>query len=384
MKKLFLFVAAVAMSIAASATDLWTGSKHVSWTDGSLQIEAAKFAAAQPGQKIVLSFSDATDGLELKVMNAHFDHLAGSRESLWISGTGTVEQFLTQAAVDSLKLYGLELIGANFTATKVELLDGKNLKDGLSVWTGFFWADGYQTLELYRDGYCNVDFSKVSAIRFYSEAKGSEYVINLLENWDAEGKIADQTSMTDGDGYKELPLTDGLRNRLVAAGRWMVQFSNEALDPFNVTDIVLVMAPEPVVDYYLVGSMNNWEADSAYLFVANPANEGEYMLNVTLAQNDQLKVIGTADGGQTKTWYPDGVDNNYVVDAAHAGKVTVYFRPEGNIGDWYAGFFYVTEASGQGFNSINSTSKAVKIIENGQIVILKNGIRYNALGAEIK
>lgn len=52
MKKLFLFVAAVAMSIAASATDLWTGSKHVSWTDGSLQIEAAKFAAAQPGQKL--------------------------------------------------------------------------------------------------------------------------------------------------------------------------------------------------------------------------------------------------------------------------------------------------------------------------------------------
>ena len=52
MKKVFLFVAVVAMSIAASATDLWTGSQHVSWADGGLQIEAAQFAAAQPGNML--------------------------------------------------------------------------------------------------------------------------------------------------------------------------------------------------------------------------------------------------------------------------------------------------------------------------------------------
>ena len=51
-------MAATAMNIAASATDLWTGSKHVSWEDGALQIEAAKFANAQPGQKIVVSFEE--------------------------------------------------------------------------------------------------------------------------------------------------------------------------------------------------------------------------------------------------------------------------------------------------------------------------------------
>lgn len=281
MKKFFLFVAAAAMSIAASAADIWTGPKHVSWAEGGVQIAATQFATAQPGQKIVVTYEAATDGMEFKVMNAHFDHLAGSREALWINGNANYEQFLTQAAVDSLKLYGLEIIGANFNCTKVELLDGKNLKEGLSVWTGFFWADGYKTLELYRDGYCNVDFSKVTAIRFYSEAKGSEYIINLLENWDAEGKIADQTSMTDGDGYKELPLTDEFRNRLVAAGHWMVQFSNEALDPFNVTDVVLVM-------------------------------------------KDPTAIHNTA-----------------------------------------------------------AETKAVKIIENGKMVIIKNGIRYNALGAEL-
>ena len=123
-KKIFLFMAATAMSIAASATDLWTGSQHVSWADGGLQIEAAKFAAAQPGQKIVVSFAEgATDGIEFKVINKNFDHLAGSRENAWIKDATVFEQFLTQAAVDSLKLYGLELIGANFTVTKVEGVD---------------------------------------------------------------------------------------------------------------------------------------------------------------------------------------------------------------------------------------------------------------------
>jgi len=248
MKKIFLFVAALAMSIAASATDIWTGSKHVSWADGGLQIAAAQFANATPGQKIVLTYESASDGVEFKVMNEHFDHLAGSREAAKINGNGTFEQFLTQTAVDSLKAHGLEIIGANFTATKVELNDGKTLKDGVSVWTGFFWADEWSTLELYRDGYCNVDFSKATAIRFYSEAAGTNYTLNFLENWDAGGKFADQSNMTDGAGYKELPLTDELRTRIANAGHWMIQFNKEQLAAFNVTDIVLVMSGTTGID----------------------------------------------------------------------------------------------------------------------------------------
>jgi len=240
MKKFIILAAAAVISVAASATDLWTGSKHVSWSDGGLQISADKFADAQPGQKIVVHFTGASDGMEFKVINEHFDHLAGSREALWISGDGVIEQFLTEAAVVGVKTYGLEIIGANFTCTGVELLDGKELKEGITVWTGFFWADEWSTLELYRDGYCNEDFSSVTAIRFYSEAPGTEYVLNFLKNWDADGKFADQSVMTDGEGYKELALTDELRAQLPEAGHWMIQFNKEGLDPFNVTDIVLI------------------------------------------------------------------------------------------------------------------------------------------------
>ena len=246
MKKLSLLALFAAIVMSVNATDLWTGSKHVSWADGGLQIAAGDFAAAQAGQKIVVHFTGASDGIEFKVMNENFDHLAGSREAAWINGDGTYEQFLTAAAVEGLKAHGLEIIGANFTVSQVELLDGKELKEGITVWTGFFWADDWNTLELYRDGYSYVDFSEVTAIRFYSEAAGTDYVLNFKSSWEDAGQIASKADMTDGEGYAELAMTDELRTKMSEASHWMIQFNKEALNAFNVTDIVLVVpATEP-------------------------------------------------------------------------------------------------------------------------------------------
>ena len=281
MKKISLIALFAALVMSVNATDIWTGSKHVSWSDGGVQIAATQFATAQPGNLIKVHFTGASDGIEFKVMNQFFDHLAGSREAAWISGDGAFEQFLTPTAVDSLKAYGLEIIGANFTCTKVELLESKTLKEGFTVWTGFFWADSWSTLELYYNGYAGVDFSNATALRIYSEANRSDFVINIKENWDPEGQIADQTAMTAGEGYMELPLTDVLRNRLANAGHWMIQFNKEAGAAFNVTDIVLV------------GN------------------------------------------------FPTAISNTA------------------------------------------AESKAVKFFENGQLVIIKNGVKYNALGAQL-
>ena len=244
MKKISLVALFAALVMSVNATDIWTGSKHVSWSDGGVQIAADQFTAAQPGQKIVVSFNGASDGIEFKVMNQFFDHLAGSREAAWISGDGAFEQFLTPAAVDSLKAYGLEIIGANFNCTNVALEDGKaELKDGYTVWTGFFWADEWSTLELYWNGYAGVDWSKATALRIYSEAGRSDFVINVnLNAWPDQGgeNVANQNAMTAGEGYMELPLTDELRTKLAEASKWMIQFNKETGEAFNVTDIVLV------------------------------------------------------------------------------------------------------------------------------------------------
>ena len=311
---------------------IFRGSHAVSWSN-PLNIEADKFAEAIAGQRIVVTYKGATDGIEFK---ANGNHMAGSREAAYISESGTYEQYLTAKAVEEIKAYGLEIVGNNFTVTKVQLLNGKEPKAGTSVWTGYFWADSWSTLELYKEGYNYVDFSNIAAVRFYTEAAGTNYVLNFMKGWGEGDKFADQTNMTDGEGYKELVLTDELRTKLAEAGHWMIQFNKEGLSAFNVTDIVLVEKPK----YYLVGTFNNWTPAEQYLFAEDTEKEGEFVLaDVALALNDELKVVKVEDG--VKTWYPEG--DNYVVDFEYVGEhKSVRFRPEAKTEEgWFEGCIYI-------------------------------------------
>ena len=311
---------------------IFRGSHAVNWNN-PLNIEAGKFAEAIAGQRIVVTYKGATDGIEFK---ANGNHMAGSREAAYISASGTYEQYLTAKAVEEIKAYGLEIVGNNFTVTKVQLLNGKEPKAGTSVWTGYFWADSWSTLELYKEGYNYVDFSNIAAVRFYTEAAGTDYVLNFMKGWGEGDKFADQTNMTNGEGYKELVLTDELRTKLAEADHWMIQFNKEGLSAFNVTDIVLVEKPK----YYLVGTFNNWTPAEQYLFAEDTKKEGEFVLaDVALALNDELKVVKVEDG--VKTWYPEG--DNYVVDFEYVGEhKSVRVRPEAKTEEgWFEGCIYI-------------------------------------------
>lgn len=253
MRKFFLMALMTALVVANSnAEDIFYGPHAVSWGT-PLNLAPENFANAEPGDKIVVTYTDAKEMvngknegsvIEFKVMNEHFDHLAGSRDALRIRDNGSTEQFLTAPAVDSLKAHGLQIIGNDFTVTKVELLFGKYLRnEGTLVWTGFFWADSWSTLEIYKESYSFIDLSKYQAIRFYTEAGRSDFVLNVILNAypDQGGEnVANQNAMTAGEGYMELPLTDELRTKLAEASKWMIQFNKETGKPFNVTDIVLV------------------------------------------------------------------------------------------------------------------------------------------------
>ena len=423
-----LMLFALAFLFNAKAMDIWTGSKYVSWADGGLQIAADQFAAAQPGNLIKVHFTDATDGIEFKVMNEHFDHLAGSREAAWISGDGAFEQFLTQTAVDSLKAYGLEIIGANFTCTKVELLESKTLKEGFTVWTGFFWADEWSTLELYWNGYAGVDFNSATALRIYSEANRSDFVINIKENWDPEGQIADQSAMTAGEGYMELPLTDDLRNRLANAGHWMIQFDKggDEKAPFNVTDIVLVME-EPYTRTVTNGNYGTIclsraaatiEGATMYRIVGGNASEGITIEEVASmeagkpyifqASADQITVTMTgpraefqeANGlvgnlGESAMDVPTDayvLKNNllYLVNSAvtiapnrayiNMSAITSIAPAPGRIRRVIA-----VENQATGVESLQpSAFNLKKVLMNGQLFILRDGQLYNVTGVRVQ
>ena len=294
MKKIFLFVAVAAMSISASATELFSGSHQVSWNT-PLNLEAAKFADAVAGQKIVAAYTDASDGIECKVLDV-WSMVPGLKKDNWISGDGTFEFILTQPALEALQAHGLQLVGNHFTLTSVELVDGRVLHEGTTIWAGFFWANDWDnsTLVLNKETATSVDWSGYSAVRVYHEAGRDNFEVNLRRNWDnagfivgTDGNFAETMTVTDAEdhSYKEFALTDDARTAAtVETDEFIMQcYKGDNQDAFNITDIVLVM------------------------------NEG----------------------------------------------------------------------SGQGISNTAIEGKAVKFFENGQLVIIKNGVKYNALGAQL-
>ena len=152
-----------------------------------------------------------------------------------------MEVFITPGMLACLKNHGLEICGTGFTATKIWYGDGKDNVDENTVWTGYFWMDEWSTLEIAKTSFDGINWSDYKAIRFYSQANRTDYVINVLTKWGDGGKLGDQTTMTMTTGYAELSLTGiNMDEALKDVDRLMVQCNKEGGNAFNFTDIVLV------------------------------------------------------------------------------------------------------------------------------------------------
>ncbi|MBQ2190158.1 MAG: hypothetical protein II452_04750 [Paludibacteraceae bacterium] len=181
----------------------------------------------------------------------------------------------------------------------------------------------------------------------------------------------------DNDGNIVFALTEaGIVNVIYIAGEEPV---------FKIEGSFVENEPQPIVEngFYLVGSMNEWTAAAAYLFTVNPENENEYALDVNLTEGDELKVK-KVEAGQPDVWYP-GEGDNYVVDANHAGATTMYFQVDYKE-EWaaFGGYFYIVPTSTVDITNTNADVKVVKVLRNGQLLIIKGENTYNAQGAVVK
>lgn len=409
---------------------LWKGNQHVDYGESSvIALDKTLFATATAGQKLIVKYTtDAEKEIELKVKNEHFDHLAGSREQAKLNGNGRFEHFLTPSAVDSLKAYGLEIGGNGFNALRVELEDGKaSLPEGVNVWTGYFWADNWNTMYLYWNGYRYVDFNDVKAIRFYHQANRSDFVLNVRDNWDDDGgvEIANIGAMTAGEGYMELPLTDFMREKIAASEHLLIQFNKEGGDPFNVTDIVLVME-EPYTRTVTNGNYGTIclprasaviEGATMYRIVGGNASEGITIEEVASmeagkpyifqASADQLTV--TLTGARADVQTANGLVGNlgataitvpmdaYVLknNQLYLVNSDVTIAPNRAYIDMSA-ISTIAPAQGAKRRVIATYNQATgiedasanfggseKIIENGVLYILRDGKKYNAQGQQV-
>ena len=239
MKKVFLLLCLMATTVIASATDVWEGEHAVEWKN-TLKIEAAKFADMKLGDKLVIEFKEAKG--EVIELHSNKTMLPGTRFEHHIFPNETyIEVFATPLMLSYLKEYGLEICGKDFTATKVWFGEGKNDIDELTAWRGYFWMDAWSKLEITKNCFEGVDWSKISAIRFYSEAGRTDYEINILTKWGEGGKLGDQSTMTMTNEYAELSLEGiNMATALADVDRLMIQCNKKGGEPFNFTQVQLI------------------------------------------------------------------------------------------------------------------------------------------------
>lgn len=160
MKKILLGVAlTIASLMPAPAQEtvkkLYEGeAKEVTWAS-TLSIPADQFAeGVNVGDYIYITFSATTDVIEIK---ANGTWLPGSRFTALGDNSTDFRAYITADMLDALKEYGLEICGAKFTVTSVNICnDGFQMPEG-AVWGGYFWVDSWNTLEIFKTAFAKYE-----------------------------------------------------------------------------------------------------------------------------------------------------------------------------------------------------------------------------------
>lgn len=128
-------------------TTLWTGTKALgaSWGD-YVQLAAEKFAQAQDGNSIAISYETPESGnsqMALKTMATGWPKLTGT-DFMTLTAATTSEQTIrvTAAMLTELQATGLVVGGCNYTVNKIDLIKDVETSDVekgnpvTNVWTG--------------------------------------------------------------------------------------------------------------------------------------------------------------------------------------------------------------------------------------------------------
>ena len=153
-----------------------------------------------------------------------------------------------------------------------------------------------------------------------------------------------------------------------------------------------VTFPSADTKYYLHGSFNEW------VDIEMTENAGIMSAAATLEANvnDYRFKIKKVDFLENVTWYGAQDEINMMTkdnctnwDLDDTGGFDIYITSDTK-GDYKFSFnpadkkLNVIYPSGTGINNVEMGEKAVKVIENGQLYIIKNGVKINALGTVVK
>lgn len=171
---------------------------------------------------------------------------------------------------------------------------------------------------------------------------------------------------------------------------------SETANTWNVKEAYNTTMPTPAwegVDSLKVGTMFRAGSGTtiqlgAFTTTADGALVVYYQPNGDSERGVEVSVYGDVVAGTNLTGSGVKIDG---IRPAYAGEITL---PAGSYDAGDVVIKLVTNTSNifgvrienlqaQGVDNVNASVKAVKTFENGQLVIIKNGVRYNALGVQL-
>ena len=164
-------------------------------------------------------------------------------------------------------------------------------------------------------------------------------------------------------------------------------YQTEATTEWDVT--VLELKADNQVYFTFKDANDNKLVMKAYKEYVQPNGKAACMVITGLNNGDKVKItLKKALNKETliegATVESDMLNATEVELTAAAEEIRVYSKSVDGKSDakWQVISVEVPDGA-QGIENVNNAVKAEKFFENGQLVIIKNGVRYNALGAQL-
>jgi hypothetical protein len=157
---------------------------------------------------------------------------------------------------------------------------------------------------------------------------------------------------------------------------------------FNGTNVTVAgnfyVSTEPaVITYVLMGVAGDWTTGIA--LTQNPDNEKEYvLLGQAIAEGDAVKVVTLTNG--TATAWCGNVEEGCPVERTADDMGNIVLAP-GTYDFYYktdVDVLWIAESSVTALDNVVLENKATKIIRNGQMYIIREGVMFNVLGQVVE
>jgi len=278
----------------------------------------------------------------------------------------------------------ITLLAALFAAMTINATD---------IWTGNHAVTWGTALNLNATTFENAQPGDALKVFFSDASDGIEFKANGVNIAGSR-----KNAWISGDGAYELYLTPGAVEAIKAHGLEIVG------NHFTVTKVELNEVEgregmttmwrglywadgwenDPMLFYPAIATAVDWNDYSA-IRVYHEAGRSDFEVNFKKSweKDDQIGGIGDMTAGEGYVELPLTAERRALLASIDNELIVQFYKGDDKAAFNVTEIVLVMEEESTAISNTAVESKAVKFFENGQLVIIKNGVKYNALGAKL-